>query len=102
MAQAKKHPLIVAVERATSDDDFRARLLADARSTLEKEMGLAFPEGTTLNVVENTATETTIVLPLRDEDLDLESLTVGETTASAWCYHVNWLRTPGQLDPRGR
>ena len=26
MAQARKHPLIAAVERATSDDDFRARL----------------------------------------------------------------------------
>lgn len=102
MAEAKKHPLVAAVERATSDDDFRARLVADAKTTLEKEMGLAFPKGVTLNVVENTATETTIVLPLADDDREyLEGLEQSGPLRSAWCYHVNWLRAPQRPDPGG-
>jgi len=52
------------VAKAWADDGFKAALLADAPRALAGE-GVALPEGLTLRVVENTATDVTFVLPPR-------------------------------------
>lgn len=73
--KAKVYGKVIA--RAWSDEGFKARLMADPVTVLTAE-GVEFPAGMTVNVVENSATAYTLVLPprpvdLADEDLDLVS-----------------------------
>ena len=66
------------VERALKDSAFRRVLIDDPRGTLERELGVRVPEGTSLTVVEETPTRRYLVLPhraprgeeLSDADLD--------------------------------
>ena len=53
--------------KATEDDDFRTRLVADPRATVEKEAGLRFPDGYRIHVHEESATDAHLVLPPRPE-----------------------------------
>jgi len=55
------------VAKAWADEGFKAALLSDAPSALAGE-GVALPEGLTLRVVENTATDVTFVLPPKPAD----------------------------------
>lgn len=91
------NPLETVIERAMNDEDFRSRLLADPKGTIESDMGLAFPEGSELRVLENTPTVTHLVLPMAQEELDLETL---DKVAGGWCYHVNWFRSPNPVGTR--
>ena len=50
-----------------ADDDFRARLIAEPRATLEAETGLRFPDGYQLHVHEESATDAHLVLPPKPE-----------------------------------
>jgi hypothetical protein len=106
MSQALVNPMDSVIRRAMEDGDFRARLLANPKRTIENDMGLAFPQGCEISVVENTPTKTTIVLPIAQGELSVEALeqaaggaAVAHTPASAWCYHINWLKAP---TPDGR
>jgi hypothetical protein len=71
------------IARVWSDDDFKQRLMVDPRGVLA-EFGIEVPEGTDINVVEDTARVRHLVLPpspaneLTDEDL------AGSNTA--YCY----------------
>lgn len=62
--------------KAAQDEAFRESLLKDPRGTLEAFLGTQLPEGFKVNVVSNTATELTLVIPpklseeLSDEALD--------------------------------
>ena len=60
--------------KAAEDDDFRARLIADPRATVEAEAGIRFPDGYRIHVHEETATDAHVVLPpspgLSQEQLD--------------------------------
>jgi hypothetical protein len=64
------------IERAWSDPPFRARLLRDPKLTLSQELGIEFPEGSELEVLEETNTKKYLVLPepltadLSDEALE--------------------------------
>ena len=51
------------IEKATVDEAFRARLLADPRAAVEAETGVAVPAGFTLEVHEDTADTSHLVLP---------------------------------------
>ena len=51
------------IEKATADETFRARLLADPKETVQDELGLQAPEGFTLMVHEETADTSHLVLP---------------------------------------
>ena len=51
------------IEKATADEAFRARLLADPKETVQDELGLQAPEGFTLMVHEETANTSHLVLP---------------------------------------
>ena len=58
--------------RALDEEDFRERLMRDAKSELAKT-GLTLPDGVEVEVLENTSTKLHIVLPSRREaegDLD--------------------------------
>ena len=59
--------------KATEDEAFRARLLADPKGTVEAETGIEFPADYTFHVHEETATDAHMILPttsrLRSEDL---------------------------------
>ncbi len=62
-AEVKAHIAMKAAE----DDDFRARLVADPRATLEAETGLRLPDGYRLHVHEESATDAHVVLPATPE-----------------------------------
>ena len=71
MPDEQVSPLSRIWTRSMTDAEFRARLLADPRATLEDEMGLMLPENMNVNVIENTHREYTIVLPVA-ADADAE------------------------------
>ena len=53
----------VLVSRAGEDRDFRERLLANPRETIEREFGVTLPVDHEIHVHEETRTETHVVLP---------------------------------------
>ena len=53
--------------KAAEDDEFRARLVADPRGTLEAETGMRIPDGYRLHVHEESATDAHLVLPPKPE-----------------------------------
>ena len=57
------------IEKAWSDETFRAALLADPKGVIEAELGQALPRGITVKVVEETADTLYIRLPLNPEHL---------------------------------
>ena len=73
--------------KATSDDAFRTRLVADPRATFEQEFDIAVPEGFSLHVHEETASSAHLVLPPADTGLD-----PSEMRAVAGGFH-----TPGDI-----
>ena len=61
--------------KAATDEDFREALLRDPKATLVSLFGAPIPEGLNINVVENTATELTLVIPPKlSDDLSEEEL----------------------------
>gem|GEM_PF-3028946 len=56
------------ITKCWADPEFKRRLIADAAGTLRAE-GIAVPEGTQVNVVENTAREFTFVIPSEPSEL---------------------------------
>ncbi|MYJ76311.1 MAG: hypothetical protein F4089_15000 [Gammaproteobacteria bacterium] len=59
-------------KRAGKDSDFRERLLADPRETIEREFGIALPENQELHVHEETYTATHVVLAPRSKQSESE------------------------------
>ena len=51
------------IEKAGEDEDFRARLLSDPRSTIESEFDITVPEGFNLHVHEEDPGTAHLVLP---------------------------------------
>ena len=68
--------------RATEDEAFRARLLADPKGTVEAEAGVRFPADYTFHVHEETATDAHMILPTTSQ-LSPEDL---QAVAGGW----NW------------
>jgi hypothetical protein len=63
--------------RAAREPEFRARLLKDAKGTLEKELGVKVPDGVQFHIHENSDAVVHLVLPagkpqrqLSDVELD--------------------------------
>ena len=65
--------------KATADEGFRERLVADPRGTVEQECGVQFPAGYRLEVHEESATTTHMVLPAsaRLSERELEAVAGG-------------------------
>lgn len=72
------------MKRATEDDEFRVKLLADPKPVISAELGVAIPEGFTIQVHEDDATSAHLVLPLSDH------LTDEELAEIAAGVDVNW------------
>ena len=49
--------------KAADDDDFRVRLLADPRATVEAETGLRLPDDYQIHIHEESASSAHLVLP---------------------------------------
>ncbi len=68
MEKSAKNPADTAdllVSKADEDSDFRQRLLADPKKTIERELGVALAEGHEIHVHEETHDVTHLVLPPR-------------------------------------
>ena len=61
------------VARTWSDAAFKEQLLADPAKAL-KEYGIAFPEGVTVKVMEDSAEVVHLILPPPADELDFEKL----------------------------
>ena len=72
--------------KAAEDDDFRARLIADPRATVEGEIGFRFPDDYRLHVYEESATEAHLVLPPKPElsREQLDRIAAGNGLISSW------------------
>ena len=51
------------IEKAGEDEDFRTRLLADAKSVIESEFDITLPDGFSLHVHEENPATAHLVLP---------------------------------------
>ena len=51
------------MQKAATDDEFRGKLLADPKSTIESLLGTSLPDGLTIRIVENSPSEVTFVIP---------------------------------------
>ena len=81
-AEVKAHVAM----KATEDDDFRTRLIADPRGTAEEVLGMRFPKEYRLHVHEESATDAHLVLPPKP-GLSKEQLE--RITGGAW-YPDTW------------
>ena len=79
-AQVRAHIAMKAAE----DDDFRVRLIADPRTTVEAETGLRFPHDYRIHVHEETATDAHMVLPPKP------ALTREQLDSVAGGYDFSW------------
>ncbi len=63
------------IEKASTDDAFRTRLVNDPGKTVEEEFGVTLPDGFSIKVHEQSSTEAHLVLPpaakLEEKDLSL-------------------------------
>ncbi len=79
--ESSNDPVGKTIQRAWSDPDFKARLLADPRDAAA-EMGVRIPLGTEVQIWENTPSVEHIILPLDPaanelSDADLEAVAGG-------------------------
>ncbi len=80
------------VAKAWSDDDFKAKLLADPMKVF-KDNGIEIPDAIEVRMVENTADTMHFILPtvpsdeLTDEQLERAA---GGKPGGCWCLGINW------------
>lgn len=69
------------VEKATQDQDFRARLLEEPNAAIEETLGITVPDAMSVKVLEDTATTAHLVLPptAQLEVADLEAVAGGHS-----------------------
>lgn len=70
--------------KATEDEAFRAALVADPKGTVEQECGLQFPDGYNLEVHEETATTTHMILPPSSKLERADLLAVAGGMSTRW------------------
>jgi len=80
--------------KAAKDEAFREALLSNPKEALSQFLGTAFPAELRVNVVENTATELTLVIPpkLTDEldDAELDAVAGGRGDVLYKLQEANW------------
>ena len=94
------------VQRSLEDEDFRQRLHADPKGTLEQELGSRLPESTEVRVVEESTQTIYLVLPSASavgegaelSDQDLEQVAGGVSTVNEHTC-VNTCSTCAFIDP---
>jgi hypothetical protein len=58
------------IAKALEDNEFRKELLENPKAALEKESGKSFPDGLSVQILEEDANSVTIVLPKLPESMD--------------------------------
>ncbi len=90
--------------RAIKDTTFRTALVSDPKGALAKEYNVRFPEAMTIQVLEETATTFTLVLPPQEtttqelSDADLEAVAGaqgGNTTSCTNPANCEVIKTVG-------
>ena len=85
------------IEKATTDEAFRARLLADPNAAIEEELGVTVPPGFTIKVHEDVEDASHLVLPpaARLAEAEMEQA-AGDTSRGAWVLHAGGKVSPDQ------
>ncbi len=76
------------VAKAWSDEDFKAKLLADPMKVF-KENSIVIPEGIDIRIVENTVDTMHFILPPERSD-ELTDEELGVNGGCYCCIDVNW------------
>ena len=74
------------IDKAGMDEAFRQRLMADPRNAIESELDVTLPEDMSISVVEESATNTVLVLPASPalSESDLEQVVGGACQGLPW------------------
>ena len=78
-SEVREHILM----KATEDEAFRARLLANPKGAVEAEVGITLPSDYTIHVHEETSTDAHMILPTSGQ-LSPEDLQAITGAGSAW------------------
>ncbi len=81
--QAKQVQQLIA--KCWADEAFKQKLLADPAATLKAE-GIEIPPGVTVQALENTAQQFTLVIPPKPDELSDEAL--DGVAGGAWCICI--------------
>lgn len=81
MPDAKTHEQLRAelIDRASQDEDFRARLIDDPKAAISDALGITVPNSISVTVHQDTATTAHLVLPpaAKLDDADLQAIAGG-------------------------
>ena len=80
------------VTKATEDPEFRERLKADPRGTVEREFGAQLPDDVEITVLAETPKHAYIVLPVKPSELSPEDL---DAVAGGTGGDYEFLTVPG-------
>ena len=85
MSELREH----LIDKATTDEDFRARLIADPNAAIKDELNLTVPAGFSIKVHEDVADTSHLVLPplARLEKAEIEKAAGG---APKYFWEVPW------------
>jgi hypothetical protein len=72
------------IQKSLEDQSFRQSLLEDPRPAIEQELGTRLPESVKVKVVEETAQNIYLVLPIRSAEVDELSDEELESVAGGW------------------
>ena len=76
------------IDKATTDDAFRAQLIADPKAVIKDELGIAVPDGFTVKVHEEKPDTSHLVLPPPAE-LNVSELEQAAGGAVTWSRENN-------------
>jgi hypothetical protein len=72
------------IRRSSQDDALRTELLTDPKTVLERELSTTLPTDLTVNAVEQSATELTLVLPPKQASRDLTDDELAGVAGGTW------------------
>ena len=74
------------IDRATVDNEFRARLVADPKAAIKTEIGVDVPSGFTVQIHEDTEKTNHLILPPSAalSEADLDEASGGDSFWSWW------------------
>ena len=83
------------IEKATSDADYRAKLIEDPNAAVREELGVSIPDSLSIYVHEEGASEAHLVLPPSSHlsESDLGTVAAGSAEwAESWreFNHIDW------------
>ena len=75
------------IAKATEDEAFRVRLLADPKDAVQEELGVNIPDGFTLEVHEEAADISHLVLP---PSAELDEAAQAQAAGGIWDPQTGW------------